>query len=66
MPVPSIIQIQQFKYNPYSIVQATKQSSKLFDMGLPMPSLGPSTSKPDQILYNPIKNTSTDPSSAIP
>lgn len=69
MPVPCIMQIPQFKYNPYNIVHATKQQkqmknslfgdSSMFDLGMPMPPnlLGP-PSKPDNILYNPLKSTS--------
>lgn len=49
LPVPCIIQVQHYKYNPYSIVQATKQSklgpslSPMFDingmamLGMPLP-----------------------------
>ena len=77
--MPCIIQIQQFKYNPYSIVQASKQPKFpgldiAGGMGMPplgpLPTLGGPSKKQEQILYNPITSAaqaaaaaSGDPSS---
>ena len=59
MIAPHIIPMQHFKYNPYSIVEANNSLNQFSSMSMHtphgFPSLGPK-SKPEMILYDPIKS----------